>query len=232
MAIWCQLLLLLSSLTLISGNIFPLHEGPTRLPSLQDKVHELVIRAESLRDGGLATLAQLPSDTPELQFCLFATLILLDQTVPGGLAAPFASETALFCLLGNDCDFSPTDFFLEANANCDAVNGTLRTGEIYLCNDEFGTTGLGPDTNLKLSNIPVCLDPICSKDATFQRLLKTLYDLGSDDDNSFEKTFTGQCAPVEIDWRIPTTPFADRTAKVGDTVSEWSSTCNSQHAVI
>ncbi|CAJ1931020.1 unnamed protein product [Cylindrotheca closterium] len=221
----CPLLLLVlsSSLALVSGNIiFPSDadaDASANLSTLQDTVQDLMRRTEPFFDGGIATVAQVPSDTPELQFCLFATLILLDQAVPGGLAAPFASETALFCLLGNDCDFSPTSYSIEAASNCEAVNGTLRSGDIYLCNDEFGTTGLGADTNVKMSNIPVCLDPICAEDITFQRMLKTLFELGSDDDNSFEKTFTGQCAPIEIEWRIPTTPFPGRTAKVGDTVT-------------
>lgn len=219
MIIWCTLLLLYSPMTLVSGNMFASEES-INLPSLVDKVRDLVLIAKSSRSRDMATLAQLTFDSPELN-CLFATITLVDATIPGGLGAPFESETALFCLLGNNCDFAPTDFFVDATANCQAVNGTLSTGDIYLCNDEFGTVGLGPDANVKMSNIPVCLDPICSADTTFQLLLQSLYDLGSDgEDTAFEKTFTGQCAPVEIEWSVPTTPFTDRTAKVGDTVCE------------
>lgn len=189
-------------------------------PALEavEEFHDLLVSSGSLFDGTLATSLQMEV-TPEDAQCYNGTFFVLDYNLPGGLVSAFSARETLYCFLTGECDFAGSEFEQAAADNCVDANGRLVTSDLYVCRTEFGAQGVGDNENIKLANIPLCVDPNCPADTTYQKILKTSYALGLGGDASFEGTFTGRCAPTEIDWKLESAPFEQIVAKVGDEVS-------------
>lgn len=77
-------------------------------------------------------------------------------------------------LNSRNCDINGTDYFIDALAACDAVEGQLVLTNLLACTTQLSMSPfLGADWNLKI--IPICLppEPTCASDTKFFDILQT-----------------------------------------------------------
>mmetsp|Transcript_40314 Transcript_40314/g.97359 ORF Transcript_40314/g.97359 Transcript_40314/m.97359 type:complete len:652 (+) Transcript_40314:201-2156(+) len=232
------ILLLLLSISIIIIDGGRAVEAKQPLEAVEE-FHDLLASSGSLlqeiSSSSLVTLSYHPEEEEEDleeevaegvtlgdQKCYNGTFFVLDYNLPGGLVSAFSARETLYCFLTGECDFAGSAFAQAAAENCAAANGLLVVSDLYVCRSEFGAQGVGANENIRLANLPLCVDPIhCPSEhgtTTFQKILKTAYALGLGGDASFEGTFTGTCAPIEIDWKLESAPFEPIYAKVGDQI--------------
>lgn len=202
---------------LISANTTTKNNQENSIHQAANDFHDILVAGNQ----NVATTLQIEEEVdPQDALCYNGTFWVLDYNLPGGLVSPFSARETLFCFLTGECDFAGSDFEKAAQENCNAApNGRLVTSDLWVCRTEFGAEGVGANENIRLANMPLCVDStLCSEDITFQKILKTSYALGLGGDDKFEGTFTGKCAPMEIDWKLESAPFQQVSAKVGDVV--------------
>lgn len=170
----------------------------------------------------IVSIAQAPVDLEDI-LCYNDTFFTFEDNfnTPGGLFGIFSTSATLYlCMFGGNCDFAGSPYMVNAQDNCNAANGRLVIGDVYVCASEFGVAAT--QENIRLTNFPVCVaSSSCPSDITYQQLLKTTVDLGIQLPR-FIGTLNGRCAPsqIEINWMVPSSGgYTDRTARVGDTVS-------------